>query len=301
MLDARPTRAAALSGTTSDDALDELVDGARRRPRRRWPHRRRRSTPFRPADLTCLGRVGGELASRRAARVAAGRSSRRTRARRAGDGSPRLARRGAGRSGRGRQDPAGRRAAVAGTGCGPGHGMGAGDAARRGRSRSARSPISCRSTLSAAGPVNLLRVAGESIAGRAADRPLVLGVDDAHLLDAASAALVRHLTESGDLLRRRHREEQRADARRHRQPVEGRAARARSSCGRSPRRSSAELVHAVLQWPRRRGDPAPALGGQPRQRALPARARARRRRRRHARAGARRVALARVRTSPPRG
>jgi DNA-binding CsgD family transcriptional regulator len=51
--------------------------------------------------------------------------------------------------------------------------------------------------LSAAGPVNLLRVAGESIGTHAADRPLVLGVDDAHVLDAASAALVRHLTETG--------------------------------------------------------------------------------------------------------
>ncbi len=45
-------------------------------------------------------------------------------------------------------------------------------------------------------PQNLLRAAGESIAGRAADGSLVLAVDDAHLLDAASAALVRHLTES---------------------------------------------------------------------------------------------------------
>ena len=54
----------------------------------------------------------------------------------------------------------------------------------------------------------------------------MLAVDDAHLLDAASAALVRHLTESDDLLRRRHGEEQRADARRHRQPVEGRTRRA---------------------------------------------------------------------------
>ncbi len=50
-------------------------------------------------------------------------------------------------------------------------------------------------TLSGAGPVNLLRVAAESITERTVDRPLVLGVDDAHLLDAASAALVRHLTE----------------------------------------------------------------------------------------------------------
>jgi DNA-binding NarL/FixJ family response regulator len=51
--------------------------------------------------------------------------------------------------------------------------------------------------LSAAGPVNVLRVAGEAISHRAPDRQLVLAVDDAHLLDAASAALVRHLAEAG--------------------------------------------------------------------------------------------------------
>jgi DNA-binding CsgD family transcriptional regulator len=51
--------------------------------------------------------------------------------------------------------------------------------------------------LSAAGPVNVLRVAGESISQRAPDGRLVLAVDDAHLLDGASAALVRHLAEAG--------------------------------------------------------------------------------------------------------
>jgi hypothetical protein len=47
--------------------------------------------------------------------------------------------------------------------------------------------------LRAVGPVNLLRVAGDAVVSRAADGPLVLGVDDAHLLDPSSAALVRHL------------------------------------------------------------------------------------------------------------
>lgn len=40
---------------------------------------------------------------------------------------------------------------------------------------------------------NLLRVAGDALAARGKGRPLVLGVDDAHLLDDSSAALVHHL------------------------------------------------------------------------------------------------------------
>ncbi len=50
--------------------------------------------------------------------------------------------------------------------------------------------------LSHAGPVNLLGVAGQAVASRAIDGRLVLGVDDAHLLDPSSAALVRHLATS---------------------------------------------------------------------------------------------------------
>ena len=45
--------------------------------------------------------------------------------------------------------------------------------------------------LRAVGPVNLLRLAGDVVTGGGG--PLVLGVDDAHLLDPSSAALVRHL------------------------------------------------------------------------------------------------------------
>lgn len=41
--------------------------------------------------------------------------------------------------------------------------------------------------------LDLLRQAGRTLAQRAAGRPMVLGVDDAHLLDDASAALVHHL------------------------------------------------------------------------------------------------------------
>ena len=50
--------------------------------------------------------------------------------------------------------------------------------------------------LNSAGPVNLLGVAGAAVVGRSTDGQLVLGVDDAHLLDASSAALVRHLAAS---------------------------------------------------------------------------------------------------------
>ena len=50
--------------------------------------------------------------------------------------------------------------------------------------------------LGTAGPVNLLGVAGQAVAVRAGDGRLVLGVDDAHLLDASSAALVRYLATS---------------------------------------------------------------------------------------------------------
>ena len=51
--------------------------------------------------------------------------------------------------------------------------------------------------LSGAGPFNLLRVAGDAIADRSADGQLVIGIDDAHLLDASSAALLGHLAASG--------------------------------------------------------------------------------------------------------
>ncbi len=44
--------------------------------------------------------------------------------------------------------------------------------------------------------VALLRRCGESLRARAGDRPIVLGVDDAQLLDPASAALVLHLATS---------------------------------------------------------------------------------------------------------
>jgi len=45
---------------------------------------------------------------------------------------------------------------------------------------------------------NLLRVAGNAIAERADGRALVIGVDDAHLLDDSSAALVHHLAVAGN-------------------------------------------------------------------------------------------------------
>ena len=48
-----------------------------------------------------------------------------------------------------------------------------------------------------AGQANLLRVAADAIADRATGGQLVVGVDDAHLLDDSSAALVRHLAVSG--------------------------------------------------------------------------------------------------------
>ena len=51
------------------------------------------------------------------------------------------------------------------------------------------------SGVSGAGPVNLLRRAGEAVTSDESDRRLVLGVDDAHLLDPSSATLVRHLCE----------------------------------------------------------------------------------------------------------
>ena len=51
--------------------------------------------------------------------------------------------------------------------------------------------------LDQAGPVNLLRMAGDAVASRSADDRLVLGVDDAHRLDASSAALLVHLVSSG--------------------------------------------------------------------------------------------------------
>ena len=44
--------------------------------------------------------------------------------------------------------------------------------------------------------VALLRRCGEELTARAAGRPVVLGVDDAHLLDPASAALILHLATS---------------------------------------------------------------------------------------------------------
>jgi DNA-binding CsgD family transcriptional regulator len=47
---------------------------------------------------------------------------------------------------------------------------------------------------------NLLRVAGDAIAERASGRALVIGVDDAHLLDDSSAALVHHLAVAGNAL-----------------------------------------------------------------------------------------------------
>ncbi len=51
--------------------------------------------------------------------------------------------------------------------------------------------------LSGAGPVNPLRAAGDAIVARSASDPLVLGLDDAHLLDDSSAALTLHLAVSG--------------------------------------------------------------------------------------------------------
>lgn len=45
--------------------------------------------------------------------------------------------------------------------------------------------------------VGVLRAAGEALARRGAGAPLVLGIDDAHLLDDASAALVHQLASSG--------------------------------------------------------------------------------------------------------
>jgi hypothetical protein len=46
------------------------------------------------------------------------------------------------------------------------------------------------------GEVNVLRVAGDAVAAHASGGRLVLGVDDAHLLDASSSALLRHLVAS---------------------------------------------------------------------------------------------------------
>src|SRR5688500_17732354 len=51
--------------------------------------------------------------------------------------------------------------------------------------------------LGGAGPFNLLRVAGDAIVDRSAGGQFVIGVDDAHLLDASSAALLGHLAASG--------------------------------------------------------------------------------------------------------
>jgi predicted ATPase len=45
--------------------------------------------------------------------------------------------------------------------------------------------------------LQLLRGSVEALREHAAGRPLVVGVDDAHLLDAASAALVLHLAATG--------------------------------------------------------------------------------------------------------
>ncbi len=54
-------------------------------------------------------------------------------------------------------------------------------------------------SLSAAGsPSNLLRVAGESLLKEAGSGSLVLGIDDAHLLDDTTAALIHHLALQGE-------------------------------------------------------------------------------------------------------
>ena len=82
-------------------------------------------------------------------------------------------------------------------GMGAGDPLGAGDPARRLRGAAARSPQ--------AGPpegVELLALARQTLAERAAGRRLVLCVDDGQLLDDASAALVHQLVAAGEASRR---------------------------------------------------------------------------------------------------
>ena len=139
-------------------------------------------------------------------------------------------------------------------------------------------------------PLELMRRSADALRERAEGRRVVLGVDDAQLLDPTSAALVLHLTETGIGVRRLR-------------PC-ARASPARTPCsrsGRTPARcgsisqtlseeDTGTLVEAVLQAPGRGTRAALDLREQPRQRALHPRAAARRAGRRRAPGGQRLLA-----------
>ena len=81
-------------------------------------------------------------------------------------------------------------------------------------------------------PLALMRESASALHERAGDRPIVLGIDDAQLLDPTSAALVLHLTVTGAVFPDRHRALGRAVPGRDRLALEGRrrpAARARAA------------------------------------------------------------------------
>jgi DNA-binding CsgD family transcriptional regulator len=57
--------------------------------------------------------------------------------------------------------------------------------------------VSLLEPTTAADPLRMFQASAEALLGRAGGRPLVIGVDDAHLLDSGSAALLLHLAEAG--------------------------------------------------------------------------------------------------------
>ena len=89
--------------------------------------------------------------------------------------------------------------------------------------------------LSRDGHGQLLRFYARAVTARAGGRPLVVFVDDAHLLDDGSATLVHHLALTQDGYGPGHRADRRASARLSSGHVEGRHGRAHRS-GRSGRR-----------------------------------------------------------------
>ena len=98
-------------------------------------------------------------------------------------------------------------------------------------------------------PLELMRRSADALQERAEGRRVVLGVDDAQLLDPTSAALVLHLTETGIAFVARHPAHGRALPGRRAVALEGRRRRAPRSPDARARKSTGTLVEAVLQAP----------------------------------------------------
>ena len=91
--------------------------------------------------------------------------------------------------------------------------------------------------------VTLMRRCGEDLRERAAGRPVVLGVDDAQLLDPVSAALVLHLATSDVGVHPGHGPRRRTVPGRDRVAVEGR----RRPAHRARRRSTTTTIRALVE------------------------------------------------------